>query len=69
MKQLSEADLTSSPGNGEALLLRLSQSLEQGTRIYFDRYFTTISLIDKMSLKGLTCTVGWSILEGYLKNS
>ena len=56
VKQLFETDLTSSPGNIEAVVLRSSQTLEQGTRIYFDRYFTTISLIDKMSLKGLKCT-------------
>lgn len=56
LKQLSEADSSTSPGNGEAVVLRLIQTLEEGTRVYFDRYFTTISLTDKMSLKGLKCT-------------
>jgi len=43
-------------GNGEAVVLRLCQSLEKGTRIYFDRYFTTISLLDRMSSKGFKGT-------------
>lgn len=56
LKQLCPEDSSPHPGNGEAVVLRLCQSLEQGTRIYFDRYFTTVGLIDKLSNKNLKCT-------------
>lgn len=36
-------------GHGPAVVLRLVQTLPQGTSVYFDRYFTTLPLLEKLS--------------------
>lgn len=36
-------------GHGPAVVLRLVQTLPQGSSVYFDRYFTTLPLLEKLS--------------------
>lgn len=36
-------------GHGPAVILRLVQTLPPGSSVYFDRYFTTIPLLDKLT--------------------
>ncbi|XP_023238547.1 piggyBac transposable element-derived protein 4-like, partial [Centruroides sculpturatus] len=41
---------------GESAVLYLSRTLEAGTKIYFDRYFTTISLLSVLHDRGIAGT-------------
>lgn len=36
-------------GHGPCVVLRLVQTLPQGSSVYFDRYFTTLPLLEKLS--------------------
>lgn len=43
-------------GLGPSVILRLSETLPQDSRLYFDRYFTTLPLLDVLNSKGLEAT-------------
>lgn len=43
-------------GCGPAVILRLSENLPQDSRLYFDRYFTTLPLLETLSNRGLEAT-------------
>ena len=43
-------------GLGEAVVLRLSQTLPEGCKLYFDRFFTSLSLLDVLSDKNIKAT-------------
>ena len=46
---LTRLDNESQIGFGEAVVLRLCQTLHPGTCLYFDRFFTTLNLLDRLS--------------------
>lgn len=46
---LTEEDL----GVGPAFVLRLVQTLPKGSKVFFDRYFTTLPLLDRLLAKGI----------------
>ena len=41
---------------GEAVVLRLSQTLPEGCKLYFDRFFTSLSLLDALSDRNIKAT-------------
>ncbi|KAH9383337.1 hypothetical protein HPB48_024552 [Haemaphysalis longicornis] len=43
-------------GIAESAVMRLSQSLSPGTKLFFDRYFTSSSLLDRLVDKGIGAT-------------
>ena len=43
-------------GLGEAVVLRLSQTLPERCKLYFDRFFTSLSLLDALSDKNIRAT-------------
>ncbi|KAH8033066.1 hypothetical protein HPB51_006028 [Rhipicephalus microplus] len=45
-----------SSGIGESVVLRLTQSLTKGTKLFFDRYFTSSGLLDKLAKKEIAAT-------------
>ncbi|XP_064479057.1 piggyBac transposable element-derived protein 3-like [Ornithodoros turicata] len=40
-------------GLGEHVVLQLSEGVKEGTQLYFDNFFTTTSLLEKLSEKGV----------------
>lgn len=53
-------------GLGPAVVLHLSQSIPEGSVLFFDRYFTTVSLLDRLLSKGIKST--GTIMSNRLKN-
>jgi len=49
-----------------AVVLHLSQSIPEGSVLFFDRYFTTVSLLDRLLSKGIKST--GTIMSNRLKN-
>lgn len=43
-------------GLGEAVVLLLSQTLTEGSKVYFDRYFTSLPLLDALSDNNIKAT-------------
>jgi len=53
-------------GLGPAVVLHLSQSIPQGSVLFFDRYFTTVPLLDRLLSEGLMAT--GTIISNRLRN-
>ena len=54
---------------GESVVLRLVQTLDQGTSVYFDRYFTTARLLEQLEARGLhgTGTIKKNLMPKHAK--
>ena len=50
---MNQIDTEKKVGLGEAVVLRLCGSLPPGTRLYYDRFFSTLNLLDCLSEKGM----------------
>ena len=56
ISMLTDAPTRPEMGLGEAVVLRLLQTLPEGSKVYFDRLFTSVPLLDALSDKNLKGT-------------
>ena len=66
---ITDASVRSEMGIGEVVVLRLSQTLPEGCKLYFDRFFTSISLLDKDSLGDRNIKATGTIMKNRIPKS